>query len=260
VLGKNECCRIIGRRLSHVIYEEVTMNVSEQNIYQHKYQGTINTSINRPSKSDIEIISSSYTAFVLDRMGKHGAVHSTIKPLYSGMICCGPAVTSLGPDLSVRRMTIDVAEPGDVLVVAAGGCADYACFGDGTAKRMSLKMMSGAVIDGAVRDAGGLKKLGFPTFCKGVTPRNYHYPVSAEYGAVNVPVNCGGVSVSPGDLIFGDEDGVIVIPKEMVSNVAKLVSREIVKERDMRSAMTSYVQFDVKAELLKRGYKFNDSK
>jgi 4-hydroxy-4-methyl-2-oxoglutarate aldolase len=100
-------------------------------------------------------------------------------------------------------MAIDLALPGDVLVVAAGGVTDYACFGDGTAQRMMLKGMAGAVVDGSTRDARFLRQLAFPTFVRGVTPRNYHYPVSAEYGAVNVSVVCGGVLVEPGDVILG---------------------------------------------------------
>ncbi len=226
---------------------------------RHPHHGLIVTNVRRPSPADVEAIASTYTAFALDRLGKLGAMVREMKPLTPGMKCCGPAVTSLGPDLSVRRMAINLAQAGDVLVVAAGGGSDYACFGDGTANRMRLKGLAGAVIDGATRDAGGLREMGFPTFVRGITPRNYHYPVSAEYGAVNVPVTCAGQHVAPGDLIFGDDDGVIVIPFAMVEPLAEQLRAEHRDEIAQRAAMTAFEPFDVADELTGRGYRLLDS-
>lgn len=224
---------------------------------RHELQGVVNRTISRPDPAAIAQIAETYSAFVLDRMGKHGACSPKIKPLSSGMRFCGPAVTQLGFDLSVRRMAIDLAQTGDVLVVAAGGVDDYSCFGDGTALRMTRKGMAGAVIDGCVRDSGFLREMNFPTFCRGTTPRNYHYPVAAEYGGVNVPVSVGGVMIHPGDLIFGDDDGLVVVPLAMVSRIAEMVSADIVEERAFRAGMTTFVPFDVEDELRARGYVFN---
>ena len=154
-------------------------------------------------------------------------------------------------------MAIDLAEEGDVLVVAAGGIPDYFCFGDGTALRMMRKGMAGAVIDGSVRDSGFLRSMECPTFCRGVTPRNYHYPVAAEYGAVNVPVTIGGVTVHPGDLIFGDDDGIVVISFGVVDRISDLVSKDIAEERSVRAGMTTFTPFDVEDELRVRGYTIN---
>ncbi|HYN08696.1 MAG TPA: RraA family protein [Vicinamibacterales bacterium] len=211
--------------------------------------------IQRPGVDGVRALAGCYTAFILDHLGKYGAM-TRIAPLSPGMQVCGPAVTSLGPDLTVRRMAIDLAQPGDVLVVAAGGVEDYACFGDGTARRMILKSMAGAVIDGATRDARFLRELAFPTFVRAVTPRNYHYPVSAEFGAVNVPIVCGGVTVHPGDLIVGDDDGVIVIPRESADSLAAILPQALEAERVKRQAATRYEPFAVDTELLERGYQF----
>ena len=230
------------------------MNIQTTAELRHPYHCKIITGVSRPDPADIEAIASTYTAFVLDRLGKLGAMSQELKPLSPGMRCCGPAITSLGPDLSVRRMAINLAQPGDVLVVAAGGGTDYACFGDGTATKLRLKGIAGAVIDGATRDSGGLRDMGYPTFVRGVTPRNYHYPVSAGYGAVNVPISCAGQRVEPGDLIFADDDGVIVIPRAMVAPLAATIAGELARERDMRAAMTEFVPFDVADELAARGY------
>ena len=222
----------------------------------HTRQGVINCNIVRPNPDSVAKIAETYSAFVLDRMGKHGVCLPNLKPLSQGMRVCGPAVTQLGADLSVRRMAIDLAEAGDVLVIGAGGIEDYSCFGDGTATRMALKNMAGTVIDGATRDAGFLREMQWPTFSRSVTSRNYHYPVAAEYGGVNVDIGFAGTIVRPGDVIFGDDDGVVVIPLEMVDDLAELVTKDIESERAFRRNMTEFVPFDVEDELIDRGYRF----
>ena len=174
--------------------------------------GKIYSKINRPNQLDIEAIATAYSGFILDRMGKVGAVDGGIKPLSPGMRICGPAITCLGPDLSLRRAAIDLADPNDVLVVAAGG-SSIACFGDGTARRMLLKNLQGVVLDAPTRDSAALRSLKFSTFSRGESPRNHHYPFESGKGAVNVPVIVGGVLINPGDVIFGDDDGVVVVPR-----------------------------------------------
>jgi 4-hydroxy-4-methyl-2-oxoglutarate aldolase len=223
---------------------------------RHTTQGRIVTSIERVHPQIVQQFKQFYTGIVLDALGKHGTMHVDIGPLRPGLTMCGPAVTALGPDLTVRRMAIDLAEPGDVLVVAAGDVRDYACFGDGTASRMMTKSMAGVVIDGCTRDAAGLRRLAFPTFCRGVTARNYHYPAAGDHGAVNVPVICGGVLVEPGDLILGDDDGVVVVPRLLAADLAPVVAQRLGNEQTVRGSWTTYPPFDVAAELKERGYTF----
>lgn len=226
-----------------------------EGVHRHPGQGKVVRKIERPDKESIAILNKAYSALVLDHLGKHSALRG-IGPLSPGMRLCGPAVTSLGPDLTVRRMAIDLAQPGDVLVVAAGGNDRIACFGDGTARRMALKDMAGVVIDGATRDAGGIRAIGFPTFCRGTTPRNFHYPEEPEYGGVNVPIVCAGVVIHPGDLVFGDDDGVIVVPRQAVATLAPVVLQALHDETHFRDSMTTYESFDVAEEMERRGYVF----
>ena len=207
----------------------------------------------------MQAFSTFYTGIVLDHLGKFGAMSVDIAPLAPGMKVCGPATTTLGPDLSLRRAAIDLAHPGDVLVVAAGGVRDYACFGDGTGKRMQVKGMAGAVIDGSTRDAAGLRELGFPTFCRGVTPRNYFYPVEHSFGAVNIAVTVGGQQVEPGDLIVGDDDGVVVVPRQQAEELAPIIAAQLASERKERADWGEYPAFDVMAELKERGYSIEDA-
>lgn len=226
-------------------------------VHRHPLQGRIVKEVARPERSLVERYAQLYTGIVLDHLGKHGAASVDIGPLAPGMKMCGPAVTSLGPDLTVRRMAIDLAQPGDVLVVAAGAVRDYACFGDGTARRMQVKGMAGAVIDGGVRDAAGIRALGFPTFARTVTARNYHYPAYGDHGAVNVPVICGNVQVTPGDIVLGDDDGVVVVPRDVAADLVGRVEEALEAERALRGAWTEYEPFDVEEELERRGYTFD---
>ncbi|MCS3494386.1 4-hydroxy-4-methyl-2-oxoglutarate aldolase [Arthrobacter sp. JUb119] len=211
---------------------------------------------NRPESDLLAEFSKLYTGIIADAMGKLGIMQTSMAPIAPGMKLCGPATTAMGPDLTVRRMAIDLAQEGDVLVVAAGGIRDYASFGDGTARRMMTKAMSGAVIDGCVRDAAGLRKIGFPTFCLGTTPKNYHYPSYGDVGAVNVPVICSGVLVNPGDIVVGDDDGIVVVPLENAKQVLDTAKANFISETALRDSWSYYPPFDVEAELLERGYSF----
>jgi 4-hydroxy-4-methyl-2-oxoglutarate aldolase len=222
----------------------------------HQYQRRVVTRIERVDRDVVKRFQNFYSAIVLDAMGKYNIADVDLGPLNPGMRVVGPAVTSLGPDLTVRRMVIDLAQPGDVLVVAAGGVRDYACFGDGTATRMLTKDLAGAVIDGCVRDAAGLRALAFPTFCRGVTARNYHYPAGGDHGAVNVPVVVGGVLVEPGDLVVADDDGVVFVPRVLAADIADIVEPKLAAERQLRDSWTTYPSFDVADELRRRRYVF----
>lgn len=219
-------------------------------------QGRVVTHVERPSPVVIESFRDCYTAFALDFLGKLGAMSADLLPLSPGMRALGPAVTALGPDLTVRRMAIDLAQEGDVLVVATGGYRDTACFGDGTARRMRAKGMAGVVVDGLTRDAAGIRALGFPTFVRGVSPRNHHYPVTGDHGGVNVPVVCAGVLVHPGDLVLADDDGVVVVPREAAAELASRIPAALAEERRERNAMVTYRPFAVEDELRRRGYRF----
>lgn len=214
---------------------------------------TVVTTIERPDVDLVTRFARLYTGLALDQMGKQGAM-SGVDALSPGMRVCGPAVTCLGLDLTVRRAAIDLARPGDVLVVAAGGHDDVACFGDGTATRMMTKGMAGAVLDACTRDAAGIRRLGFPTFCRGTTARNLDYPAMGDVGAVNVPIVCAGVAVSPGDLVLGDDDGVVVVPRGEVPRVLEAAEAKLAEETAERSSWVEYPPFGALEELRRRGY------
>jgi regulator of RNase E activity RraA len=87
--------------------------------------------------------------------------------------------------------------------------------------------VAGVVVDGAARDVRGLRELGFPTFCSGVTPRIFG---SQGPGAINIPIACGGVPVNPGDIVLGDDDGVVVVPRDDAERVLALTEEHLLGE------------------------------
>lgn len=90
--------------------------------------------------------------------------------------------------------------------------------------------IEGIVVDGLVRDKDSLKELGFPIFAKGFTPNG---PFKSGPGKINTPISCGGISVNPGDLVFGDSDGIVIIPKDKIEN-AIIRAEEKLKEESER--------------------------
>ncbi|MEU7889717.1 4-carboxy-4-hydroxy-2-oxoadipate aldolase/oxaloacetate decarboxylase [Microbispora bryophytorum] len=159
------------------------------------------------------------TATLSDAMGRHGAMSHRMRPLDIDRRLVGTAVTvhcPAGDNLMVHK-ALQLGEPGDVLVVDTGGTYDATVIGRNMALFAHRMGFVGAVIDGSVRDRSGIMAIPFPVFCMGIVPRS---AVKQSLGSVNVPVSCAGVVVSPGDVVVGDEDGVVVVPLEIAEQVA----------------------------------------
>lgn len=222
----------------------------------HDHHGVIVTSIERPEAELVASCRALYTGLLLDHLGKQGCMAPDMKPVWSGATLCGPAVTVLGADWRIRSAAADLAEPGDVIVVAAGGVTDVACFGDMTATGWQAKGIEGVVVDGAARDVAGLRVLGFPAFARAITPRNYHYPAGVEHGAVNVPVVCAGTLVEPGDIVVGDDDGVVVVPRRIAPGIVTAAMAFIENEKGFRAMLAEqYVSFGAIEQLKEHGYR-----
>jgi regulator of RNase E activity RraA len=120
---------------------------------------------------------------------------------------------------NAQRKGIETAPAGSVLVQDCRGDKTVASCGSILATRLKVRGVAGMVSDGSVRDSGVIAALGFPVFCAGASaPTNLikHHPID-----LNVPIGCGGVAIYPGDMIVGDVDGVVVIPRHLVDEVAK---------------------------------------
>lgn len=173
------------------------------------------------------------TASVHEVMGKRGALDAGLRPLWQGIRMCGPALTvraRAGDNLALHR-AIYAAQAGDVLVADGGGYTEAGMWGDVTTTAAQARGIEGLVIDGAVRDQESVRGLRFPVFSRGVSMKG---TTKKTLGEIGVPVNCGGVTVNPGDLVLGDEDGVVVVPSGMAAEVLEAARRKEAQEEEIR--------------------------
>jgi len=134
-----------------------------------------------------------------------------LRPFHAGGALAGTAVTArtrAGDNLAIYR-AFGQCRPGDVLVVDGGGALDQALMGDIMTRYAESAGLAGVILDGAIRDVAEIRQRPFPVYARGVTHRGPH---KNGPGEINVPVSVGGMVVNPGDLVVGDEDGVLAIP------------------------------------------------
>jgi 4-hydroxy-4-methyl-2-oxoglutarate aldolase len=152
--------------------------------------------------------------------GRIGVMPSAIKPVAPGMRVCGSAVTvhSPGGDNLWLHRAIYVARPGDVLVVHVSDAHDFGYWGEIMSTAAQVRGLAGLVIDGGVRDGAILAGVGLPVFARGLCIRGTGKDFGAR-GWINHPTLFGDLTVHPGDLIVGDTDGVVAIPRERAAEV-----------------------------------------
>ncbi len=174
------------------------------------------------------------TATAHEASGRQGAMASRIKPIAKGMKVCGPAFTMLcrGKDNLMIHKAIATAQPGDVLVVAIDDPVDAGFWGELLTISAMARRIAGLVIDGCVRDSEPIIKRGFPVFSRGVSIKG---TTKQALGLINHPLVCGEVLVHPGDLVLGDDDGVVVVARERAEEVLRK-SIERVKNEEVKSA------------------------
>src|ERR1700722_14068461 len=150
-------------------------------------------------------------ANVSDVMSRMAAGGPTLRPMHGGGALVGPALTVKtrpGDNLMVHK-ALDIAEPGDVIVVDAGGDLTNAIIGELMLAHAMKRGIAGLVIHGAIRDAAAIRAHDLPVFAAGITHRG---PYKDGPGEINVQIAIAGMTIAPGDLILGDEDGVIAVP------------------------------------------------
>jgi 4-hydroxy-4-methyl-2-oxoglutarate aldolase len=160
----------------------------------------------------------------------HEFMDNTLRPLTSRFTFCGPAVTvrCFGSDSAIVHYSVDIAEPGDVIVVDRLGDTRYACWGGGVSLAAHTKGIAGAVVDGKLTDRVEIEDMGFHVFGRGLSPITTRAPGLA--GEVNVPVTCGGIVVNPGDIILADDDGILVLPPERVQEIIDTFTPRVMRE------------------------------
>lgn len=186
--------------------------------------------IRRPEPRLLQQLQGASASGVTDAQGRIGVMNGAIKPLADGMYVCGPAITVdlQAADNLMLYKAFQLAKPRDVLVVNTGGHMNNAIWGELMTRSAMALGLGGLVVDGVVRDGAANRKLGFPIFCRGTLP------VSCEKdgpGFVNGVMSCGGVAVRPGDVIIGDDDGVVVLSQEHIEMVIDDLKRQAEREQ-----------------------------
>ena len=207
---------------------------------------TIIETINRPSEEVVEgfrelLQYESVTCAISDCMGRFNAMTADMRPLFEGIRFVATAVTvkTLASDLAAPFKAIDLCHPGDVVVIDSHGSVDTAFWGENMAMSAMNRGVMGAVIDGACRDVEEIRRLRFPVMCKGIVP---NVASISGYGHVNVPIQCAGVPVHPGDVVVVDGNGVVVVPKEaapdILAEAQQLLATEHILQEKIRAGAT----------------------
>ncbi|MEN6499036.1 MAG: RraA family protein [Rectinema sp.] len=181
---------------------------------------------NLPDPALVEAFRSLPPANVADCMGRLCALSSQIKLLSSpaAPIMAGVALTVRarpGDNLMIHK-ALNIASPGDVIVVSNEGDSSHSLAGEIIVTYARYKGLAGMVFDGPIRDIDAISKMDIPVYGTGMTPGG---PYKEGPGEVNVPIACGGIHIEPGDIILGDADGIIVIPRRDAAEILAVASK-----------------------------------
>jgi len=186
------------------------------------------TDVARPPAELVEALRGKAAPNLADAMGRFRFMDPGMVPR-TGLPLCGVAITvnvRPGDNLMVHK-AVELASPGDVVVVSTNGNTTSAVFGELMGHTAVGAGLGGIVVDGAIRDVDGLKALAFPAYSRSVTPGACDKDGPGE---INVPISCGGSVVMPGDIVVGDSDGLAVVPREdaaeVLASVQALEARE----------------------------------
>lgn len=177
------------------------------------------TKFNRPDRSLVDAFTGLPVAVVGDEMNRLCCMEARIRPLNRARLL-GVAMTVRtrpGDNLLLHR-ALDMAAPGDIIVVDGQGELSNAIAGENMMMWANHRALGGVIVDGAVRDIDAISRMPMAVFAAGVQPRG---PYKSGPGEINTPVTCGGVVVFPGDIIVGDEDGVVVVRPAEAADIAK---------------------------------------
>ena len=197
---------------------------------------TIVQTILRADAHDISRLGAAGVATVHEAQGRSGLLRPYMRPIDPSVRVAGSAVTVLcGPgDNLMLHAALAVVRPGDVLVVTTVSESTDGLFGELLAESCLAQGVAGLVIDAGVRDTVEITALGFPVWARAVSAQGTSKTIP---GSVNVPVVCGGASISPGDVIIGDADGVVVVPRESAAAVVAAADQRLAKEAGTRARL-----------------------
>ncbi len=178
------------------------------------------------TKAQLEELSKFGTATIHEALGRIGDLPYQISPINKEMRICGPAYTVKAKaymNVNLHR-AYAYAKPGDIIVADCSGGYDGGYWGDLLTSGAMNHGVQGLVIDACVRDADEIEELGFPIFCRGFCIKGTG---KDPEGSLNEPITIGDVTVNPGDIVVGDRDGVVIVPKDRIEEaIEKSIARE----------------------------------
>jgi 4-hydroxy-4-methyl-2-oxoglutarate aldolase len=220
--------------------------------------------VRKISRADAEVIRAlgeQGVATIHEAQGRTGLLRPYMRPIYPSARVAGSAVTVLCPagDNLMIHAAVEVCEPGDVLIVAPSLESTHGMFGELLATSCRAHGVAGLVIDAGVRDVTDITAMNFPVWSKAISAEG---TMKSGAGSVNVEIVCAGAVVCPGDVIVGDQDGVVIVKREAATEVARLgaerISREEKSRERLRAGELGLDFYGLRAKLAELGIEYVD--